>query len=188
MAIRRHADVNEIMLIIWKNRTKMFLYSPQRHNSSISVSAVALCGCRFSAVTFRASAPTTRAYLWPFCWRSAQKTMKDEAKQMVLVGDRVIFFSKHTFFVALQRGQQTAANLTIRYFPPWPMNLWAKTQNWSTEQGNTRHCRVEGIVYLLPWHYDWKEMPAQQLKSVSSNLFLTNRFFERKLRFSSSSC
>ena len=138
MAIRRHADVNEIMLIIWKNRTKMFLYSPQRHHSSISVSAVALCGCRFSAVTFRASAPTTRASLWPFCWRSAQKTMKDEAKQMVLVGDRVIFFSKHTFFVALQRGQQTAANLTIRYFPPWPMNLWAKTQNWSTEQGNTR--------------------------------------------------
>jgi len=44
------------------------------------------------------------------------------------------FRSTH-FFVALQRGQQTAANLTIRYFPPWPMNLWAKTQNWSTEQG-----------------------------------------------------
>ena len=123
------------MLIIWKNRTKMFLYSPQRHHSSISVSAVALCGCRFSAVTFRASAPTTRASLWTSYWRSAQKTMKDEAKQMVLVGDQVIFFSKHTLFLALQRAQQTAANPTIWYFPPWPMNLWAKTQNWSTEQG-----------------------------------------------------
>jgi len=101
----------------------VFLYSPQQHHSSIS------------SVTFRASAPTTRASLWTSYWRSAQKTMKDEAKQMVLVGDHVIFFSKHTLFLALQRAQQTAANPTIWYFPPWPMNLWAKTQNWSTEQG-----------------------------------------------------